>query len=413
MIVMFIGQEVWCQGTRIEVGSWNPVGSGARALGMGGAFIAVADDATAASWNPGGLIQLERPEVSVVGNYFHRVEDLYFGTNPEASGCEDFSFAGINYLSAAYPFSLAGRNMVVSLNYQNLYDFTRQWKFTTDLSSNFSVDYDYEAEGSLGAIGLAYSMQISPMFSLGFTINFWDDDLCDNSWEQNLDFTGAGLVTLEANWYDKYSFEGINANFGFLWHATTNLTLGGVFKTPFRADLHHEWKHYETINGILSENIDQEDLKVDMPMSYGLGIAYRFSDEFTMSLDVYHTEWDDFVLWDSDGEKKSPVTGESFSDSGIEPTTQVRTGAEYLFIKDKYVIPARFGLFFDPAPAEGSPDYYYGVSTGTGIAYGRFIFDISYQYRFANNANEFILRDFDFSLDAQEHTVYASIILHF
>ncbi len=33
----------------------NPVGSGARALGMGGAFIAVTD-ATTASWNPGGLI---------------------------------------------------------------------------------------------------------------------------------------------------------------------------------------------------------------------------------------------------------------------------------------------------------------------------------------------------------------------
>ena len=42
----------------------NPVGSGARATGMGGAFISVADDATAASWNPAGLIQLERPEVS-------------------------------------------------------------------------------------------------------------------------------------------------------------------------------------------------------------------------------------------------------------------------------------------------------------------------------------------------------------
>ena len=38
-----------------------PVGSGARAIGQGGAFIAVADDATAASWNPGALIQLERP----------------------------------------------------------------------------------------------------------------------------------------------------------------------------------------------------------------------------------------------------------------------------------------------------------------------------------------------------------------
>ena len=54
---------------RAEIASsFNPVGSGARALGMGGAFIAVADDATAASWNPGGLIQLEKPEISAVGS---------------------------------------------------------------------------------------------------------------------------------------------------------------------------------------------------------------------------------------------------------------------------------------------------------------------------------------------------------
>ncbi|MGA1863612.1 MAG: hypothetical protein ACMUHX_00970 [bacterium] len=42
----------------------NPVGSGARAMGMGGAFIGVADDATAASWNPAGLLQLRQPEIS-------------------------------------------------------------------------------------------------------------------------------------------------------------------------------------------------------------------------------------------------------------------------------------------------------------------------------------------------------------
>ena len=50
----------------------NPVGSGARAVGMGGAFIGVADDATAASWNPAGLIQLEKPEMSIVGEYLKR-----------------------------------------------------------------------------------------------------------------------------------------------------------------------------------------------------------------------------------------------------------------------------------------------------------------------------------------------------
>ena len=64
----------------------NPVGSGARALGMGGAFIGVADDATAASWNPGGLIQLETPEISIVGAYNKRTEDTTYAAFPEASG---------------------------------------------------------------------------------------------------------------------------------------------------------------------------------------------------------------------------------------------------------------------------------------------------------------------------------------
>lgn len=38
---------------------------GARSLGLGGAFLALADDATAAYANPAGLLQLHRPEVAV------------------------------------------------------------------------------------------------------------------------------------------------------------------------------------------------------------------------------------------------------------------------------------------------------------------------------------------------------------
>ncbi len=63
-----------------------------------------------------------------------------------------------------------------------------------------------------------------------------------------------------------------------------------------------------------------------MPMSYGIGFAYRFSDEFTMSMDIYRTEWDDFVLTDSEGNETSPITGKTVDESGIDPTLQVRMG---------------------------------------------------------------------------------------
>ncbi len=411
---------------RIEVSSWNPVGSGARALGMGGAFIAMADDATAASWNPAGLIQLENPEISIVGTYFQRKEDNSFGTHPEASGPQDYDFSGVNYLSAAYPFSWKGRNMIVSLNYQNLYDFTRQWQFPLHYTSG-SLDIwqatDYKSEGSIGAIGLAYSIQVSPLFSFGLTLNSWSDGLYDNSWEQQTNTTGSGTsaggpVTVTSNSRDKYSFSGFNANLGFLWQATGQLTIGGVFKTPFRADLDHEsWTDTHLQVGsfptMTSSDYYAEELKIDMPMSYGVGLSYRFSDSFTMSCDVYHTRWDDFILYTPDGEERSPVTWELMGTADIKPTTQLRTGAEYLFIKDNYVIPLRGGIFMDPAPAKGSPDEFYGLSAGSGIAYGRYIFDIAYQFRFANNVSEYIMESLEFSQDIQEHTVYTSIIVHF
>ncbi|MBT8368271.1 MAG: outer membrane protein transport protein [Deltaproteobacteria bacterium] len=395
---------------------------------MGGAFIAVADDATAASWNPAGLVQLEEPEVSVVGAGFIRDEDLDFGTNPEANGTNSVSKARINYLSATYPFSLGKFNMVISANYQNLYDLTRNWDFDLNQSSNgltVMQDVDYDQDGTLSAWGLSYSIQILPQFSLGVTLNFWEDGIYKNKWRQTVDQKGSGTLagnnfTFESRSVDEFFFSGFNANLGILWHVTSKLNFGAVLKTPFTADIKHKssfssstkFPDLPAADSSFSErSTEHEDL--DMPMSYGIGLAYRFSDNFTASFDIYRTEWDDFKLEDSDGNKTSPISGLPSSDSNVDPTYQVRMGAEYLFIQPKYAIPLRAGLFYDPAPAEGSPDDYYGFSLGSGIASGRFIFDIAYQYRFGNNVGESTLQNLDFSQDVKEHTVYSSIIIHF
>jgi long-subunit fatty acid transport protein len=414
---------------RIEIpSSLNPVGSGARALGMGGAFIAVADDATAASWNPGGLIQLETPEVSMVGAYFDRAEDNTFGTNHEASGEESISEKRINYLSAAYPFSFWGHNMIASVNYQNLYDFTREWNFPLmQASGNLSLNQnvDYRQEGSLSALGIAYCVQITPEFSFGLTLNFWKDGLYPNEWEQNTFQTGSGIYVgnpfiFESKSCDKYSFSGFNINLGILWRVNRKVTIGAVVKTPFEADLRHEstfnsFIHYPGVPAADSTTsiASAEDETLDMPMSFGIGFAYRFSDEFTASIDIYRTEWDDYVLTDSTGNRTSPISGKYSGDSDIDPTHQVRLGAEYLFIKPTHVIPLRGGIFYDPAPAEGSPDDFYGLSLGSGIAYRQFIFDIAYQYRLGNDVGTSILKNLNFSQDLDEHTIYSSMIIHF
>ena len=109
----------------ISASTPNPVGSGARAVGMGGAFIAVADDATAASWNPAGLTQLKKPEFSFALSYFSRRDDFSSSNHPETGGVQKSLSKDLNYFSVAYPFKLLQRNMIVSLNYQLLYEFDR------------------------------------------------------------------------------------------------------------------------------------------------------------------------------------------------------------------------------------------------------------------------------------------------
>ncbi|QTA92268.1 OmpP1/FadL family transporter [Desulfonema magnum] len=418
----------------IEIASSpNPVGSGARALGMGGAFIAIADDATAASWNPGGLIQLDFREISMVGAGFHRIEDKSFGTHSEGNGHDSVSEFQLNYLSAAYPFNLGKFPMIISLNHQHLYDFTREFDFSFDLESerlSMNKYMDYQQEGRLTALGIAYSVMLGRQLSFGFTLNFWDNDVGKNEWEQKLveqrnGFHEGAMFTHKIEREDQYSFKGFNMNFGVMWKLFSKndkeFTLGAVFKTPFEADLEHDRLFCTSFQYVGSEPEDEvcnsSNCKetIDMPMSYGIGIAYRHSDRLTIAADFYRTEWDDFIIHNEEKqEEKSAVTGLDIDECDVDPTHQIRVGVEYLFIQPhSYVIPLRLGIFYDPAPAQGSPDDFFGFSVGTGFGIDWFIFDIAYQYRFGNDTGEYMLRDFDFSQDVEEHTVYSSVIIHF
>ncbi len=426
----------------IEIPStFNPVGSGARAMGTGGAFIAVADDATAASWNPGGLIQLRKPELSLVTSGFYRGEDLNFGTHPEASGSNTVSGANINYLSAAWPFELLNYNMIVSLSYQHLFDFSREWDFLLTGRvgpTSYRDAWQYEQSGSLSAVGFSYCVQVIPEhLSAGFTLNFWEDSITDNEWEQKYKKIRQGLLsaadiptasnsepfTEHYNRTESYTFSGFNINLGILWDINDKWRIGAVLKTPFTADVtykRHAYseKYYPERSEIPIINAGEyeNDEELEMPMSYGIGVVYHFSEELAFSGDIYKTHWDDFEYTDEKGRKTSPLTGKPMEESRTDPTYQVRLGAEYLLFKDEkrgMVVPVRCGLFYDPAPAENSPDDYYGFSIGSGFTLNnRFSLDMAYQFRYGNDTGEYILKGMEFSQDVQEHMFYLSLIVY-
>ena len=67
-------------------GEFMAIGVGARALGLGGAYVALANDVTAGYWNPAGLVRVEYPEFSLM-------HDERFG-----------SLVNYDYVGIAYPY---------------------------------------------------------------------------------------------------------------------------------------------------------------------------------------------------------------------------------------------------------------------------------------------------------------------
>lgn len=81
-LLVLAGQASWAA----ETASFLDIGVGARALGMGGAYTALADDANALYWNPAGLSKLEKREFT-------------------ASHAELFESTRLDFLAYAHPTS--------------------------------------------------------------------------------------------------------------------------------------------------------------------------------------------------------------------------------------------------------------------------------------------------------------------
>src|SRR5437868_11669714 len=84
LLLMLIALPLAAQNTDIESLSglqFNFGNPGARSLGMGGAFLGLADDASAAEANQAGLTILRKPEISIeIRSY---VEQKIFSTTGE------------------------------------------------------------------------------------------------------------------------------------------------------------------------------------------------------------------------------------------------------------------------------------------------------------------------------------------
>ncbi len=440
----------------------TPVGSGARAAGMADAFVAVADDATAASWNPAGLVQLERPEISMVGGYNYLQEWFSADYHEEFDSRHHSGKLYLNYLSFAYPLpvTVLNRNVCLSLNYQKKYDFNRTFNFDLNRSSvnplgrvlNDSQHFDFVQRGGLSAVTPAIAVELSRRLSIGASFNFWESTfLSDNSWEQTIKsksktfFGTLGFLSGMYSWERYDDFTGRNLTLGLLWSPIDQLSFGMRYDTAFTGKTKYRSNsrlgQLDFLTGQLNIQMGSqpEQRKIRFPDSLAFGAAWRPNDKFTVSMDVTRTDWNDFHVKAGDGKKYSLVDfsdlDNSWTRTHFKPTYTVRLGSEYIFLPKEpeeklgHLWTVRGGLFFDQEPATGKGDgfrwpgnkgsgkaeNFYGCALGVGLLLNQRVnLDAAWQLRYGPGVNRDLIRGLNgFEEDTVQQRFLLSTVIYF
>jgi hypothetical protein len=372
------------------------LGSGARAFGMGGAFLARADDATAASWNPAGLSYLRRPEVTVVGarNAFDRG---FAGDFPN----DHFEGYTPDFMAATYPIEFGFVAGAVQVSYQ------RVFSFRGDRLILGRPVFTSRTEGGFDVLAAGTGLRVFRGLRLGATVNRWF-----HGYSQSRFRTGGGVPDRERQATKQeidYRLRGWNVNAGLIWSPIESLNVGLVGKTRFTGDLKLRRERTDYLSEVVTPDSTTRndwgpvDVRLDFPGAVGVGASWRPRSALTLSADYTRTFWSEgrienfFVLPATLPNERppaqhcDPLPYPTLDDIVVTPsgerefrqfdTTQVRLGAEYVVIGARVKVPLRAGVFTDRqyfADAAGRAPQFIGFSVGTGLIVGPVLFDFAY-----------------------------------
>ncbi len=365
------------------------LGSGARAFGMGGAFLARADDATAASWNPAGLSYLRVPEVSLAGtSTLYKTET---GTEPDLN-TDRFEGRSVDFAALTWPLRFHGLSGAIQASFQRAVPFGGSLTTVRPRAPGQEpVRSTGDASGGLDVLAVGTGWRVTRTLRTGITVNRWF-----NGYTQSLERTAAADFTRPRVIDSDYGLRGWNVNLGGIWSPIEQVNLGAVFKTPFSGEVRLYKKRTDFPQGSSSvTNIYRSDaVRLEFPSSFGFGSSWRPRSALTLSADFTRTFWSRsriinyFTL-------PYVVPPATFSPTTYPPlpypaliqsqgdSDQVRTGVEYVFIARRLKVPLRAGYFNDEQvvrAAGGGTPRFNGFTAGIGIILGPILFDVAYLY---------------------------------
>jgi long-chain fatty acid transport protein len=361
---------------------------GARALGMGGAFLAVADDATAVVTNPAGLLILQRPEISAEVKFTEFTNTIKAFTNTPDEGragvfrSRDFDdhVTTPSFFSFVYPTErLVGAVFArEQVNFEST--FTTDGVFQPDETRNFPVKsrLDITALNFGGGVGLNLA-KVHPLLpNIGGSIEFSNGTV--NSKLQRFGFDefvlrngrielDEGVKFLQPPDFSPFNVVsqtslsgsdlGVGFNVGALWRPIENLSVGAVFRRGPKFDMQQTFMTAPFVNFLIEDSVLRPvlitfqgtqvfDFTLKVPDVYGAGVAYRLFDRLTLALDVVRIRYSQLlenfqIIFRSAGQPLSRPDQYKLDDA-----TEVHVGAEYVFFVRRIPFAVRAGFFTDP-----------------------------------------------------------------
>ena len=421
------------------------LGSGARAYGMGGAFLARADDATAASWNPAGLSYLRAPELSFVGVYNS------FAT-VEAGVSDSLKGSSIDFAAFTWPVGAGEVRGAVQLSYQRALSFDGDRKVDQEIASQLVRVDDGVSDGGFDVVAAGTGLRLSRHVRVGFTVNRWL-----NGYEQTIERNLYNLPTNRPRRQFDLDFRpsGWSFNLGVIVSPIERLNLAAVYKSPFSADvsLDRSRRDYfgepDAPDEVTTNAWSSGSVTVEFPSSLGVGVSWRPRETLTLSADYTRSSWADARIQDFFELRFTPASDEAGNPAQPPPpiffpelqyptlnqvpdpddpsdaarllaqqdSEQIRAGLEWVLIRGALKVPIRAGYFND-RQIKGTPTgdavRYNGVTAGTGVILGPLQLDFAWVYEFGEYfvaADDGASSATRFSLTTNR--VYASAIYRF
>lgn len=403
-------------------------GAGARAMGMGGAFVGVADDGTAASFNPAGLAQLRTFEASLVMRQSSFGLDLDRTTLPVGDKVAPYALAYDHshgetpkepqFVSLAVPFTVGGRNMVVQASRQRMFamdlDYNRAWREDqTDSSGAYrNLAESTSQRGDLTRWNLAAGMELNPRILFGAAWNHWGGAWSFDASAHGRTDSGGRFSLRKDAWAhlnQDSKLSGQNWTLGLLWRSD-QVRVGVAYQTAFTAKFRYAGDYR-----FLSENgldvyqlegpieVGSRAYEVHWPEVFSAGVSYRPHPQWLVALDWSRTPWDKMRIHapgtlfdgnhfldpapmdqvhviDPENPPSKPFPG---AGSPVNATT-LRLGAEHLLFVKRWIVPVRIGGFIEPQPLRDPITHenrvLRGFTFGTGVKAGNLTFDMAWKF---------------------------------